>query len=73
MENLKKRIKVRPFEGNRIRRLVAPPAFISCKIFSIDLAAIHRVKTKITHNIPIYIGICVLDLSKLQLHDFWCN
>ena len=66
-------VLVRPSEGDRIRRLIADPAFKSRKTFSKDLAAIHSVKTKIILNGPIYVGMCVLDLSKLFMHDFWYN
>ena len=56
---------VHPFHEDKIRRLVANPAFISRKIFSKDLAAIHSATTKTTLNRPIYVQMYVLNLSKL--------
>jgi hypothetical protein len=76
MENLRKRIRVdlvRGDELDKMRRLVADPAFISQKIFSDDLAAIHSVKSKLKLNRPIYVGQAVLDLSKYRMYDFWYN
>ena len=76
MENLRKRIRaelVRSCELDRMRRLVADPAYISRKMFSEDLVAIHIFKSKLIVNRPIYIGLSVLDLSKLLMYDFWYN
>ena len=70
MEDVEKRknvVLVRPSEGDRIRRLIANPAFISRKVFSKNLATIHSVKTKIILIRPMYVGMCVLDLSKLHM------
>jgi hypothetical protein len=76
MENLRKRINVdlvRGSETNRLRKLVANPGFISRRIFNEHLAAIHRTKAKLTLNRPIYVGMTVLDLSKLLMYDFYYN
>ena len=66
MEDVEKRknvVLVRPSKVDSIRRWVANSAFILRKIFSKDLAAIHSIKTKIKLNRPMYVGMCVLDLS----------
>ena len=77
MENLRKRIRVnllRPNgEGDKIRRLIADPAFQSRKLFDGNLVAIHSKKAKLKLNKPIYIGQAVLDLSKLLMYEFWYN
>jgi hypothetical protein len=76
MENLRKRIRVdlvRVSEADRIRKLVANPAYLSHKIFAGDLVAIHSTKSKLKLNRPIYIGQTILDLSKLHMYDFWYN
>ena len=76
MENLRKRVSFELVRGEEIDkqlRLVADPEYISHRIFNENLIGIQRVKTKLTLNRPIYVGICVLDLSKLHLFDFWYN
>jgi len=76
MENLRKRIRVdlvRVSENDRMRRLVADPAYLSHRIFDGDLVAIHSTKSRLTLNRPIYIGQPVLDNSKLLMYDFWYN
>jgi hypothetical protein len=76
MENLRRRIRVdlvRVSEGDRIRRLVANPAYLSHKIFAGDLVAIHSLKSRLKLNRPVYVGQAVLDLSKHLMYDFWYN
>ena len=73
MENLRKRIRVdlvRSSELDRMRRLVADPAYQSHKLFDGDLVAIHSAKCKLKLNRPIYVGLAVLDNSKHLMYDF---
>ena len=75
-ENLRKRIRVdlvRASENDRMRRLVADPAYLSHKIFNGDLVAIHSTKSKLKLSRPIYVGQPILDNSKLLMYDFWYN
>ena len=76
MENLRKRIRVdliRALENDRMRRLVADPAYLLHKIFNGNLVAIHSTKSKLKLNRLIYVGQPVLDNSKLLMYDFWYN
>jgi len=76
IKNLRKRIRVdlvRVSENDRMRRLVADPAYLSHRIFDGDLVAIHSTKSKLKLNQPIYIGQPVFDNSKLLMYDFWYN
>jgi hypothetical protein len=72
VENIRKRknIEVVSVE-KRAQNLYNKPTFIREKIFSNNLTAIHHRKTSITFNKPIYIGMCVLDLSKLLMYEFY--
>jgi hypothetical protein len=68
MENLRKRVDVklvRSFEEDWLRKLIAKPNYARCKIFDDDLAALHMHKTSLCLNRPIYVGMSILDLSKL--------
>ena len=74
MENLLKCVNIELVRGDEIDKqlhLVANPGYISHRIFNENLIGIDRVKTKLTLNRPIYVGLCVLDLSKLHMYDFW--
>ena len=41
------------------------------KIFDSDLVAIRKNKVILTLNKPAYVGICILDLSKVLMYEKW--
>ena len=43
---------------------------MSHKIFDHDLAAIHKSKVTLTINKPAYIGMCILEISKVLMYKF---
>ena len=43
---------------------------MSQQIFGNDLAVIRKSKLILTLNKPAYVGMCILDLSKVLMHDF---
>ena len=76
MENLRKRVNVklvRSEEEDKLRRLIASPAFARQKIFDNDLAALHMHKSRLVLNRPVYVGMSILDLSKHLMYDFYYN
>ena len=52
---------------------VSRATFVSRKIFSKNLVAIHKIKPVLLLNKPIYVGFSVLELSKLLMYDFHYN
>ena len=59
MENIRKRVDIKLVsDKKKARKLAAKPNFNHCNIFSKDLVGIHM------KNKPVYLGICILDLSK---------
>ena len=34
---------------------------------------VHKIKEMLTSNRPAYVGMCILDLSKILMHDFHNN
>ena len=46
------------------------PNFKHCTIFDENLVGIEMGKTKIEYNKPIYLGACILDLSKTLMYRF---
>ncbi|XP_074645871.1 uncharacterized protein LOC141902131 [Tubulanus polymorphus] len=76
MENLRRSVDVklvRSNEEDRLRKLIAKPNFARSKVFDDDLAAMHMYKTNLYLNRPVYVGMSVLDLSKLLMYDFYYN
>ena len=43
---------------------------MSHKIFDSDLVGIRKTKVTLTLNKPAYIGMCILDISKVLMHEF---
>ena len=54
-------------------KLVAKPSFKSFKMMSEGLIAVERNKVDLVLNRPIYIGMCVLDMSKEMMYHFYYN
>ena len=72
MENIRNRVNVKLVNTEeRLKKLVAKPNLKSPpKIFSENLASVHLKKTSLTMNKPVYLGMCILDLSKTIMYDF---
>ena len=57
----------------KAEKLIAKPNFDHCSIFSEELVAIHMKKTKLVFDKAVYLGMCILDLSKTLMYDFHYN
>ena len=74
MENIRNRVNVKLVNTEeKLRKLIAKPNFRSQKIFSENLVSVHMKKTSLTMNKPVYLGMCILDLSKTIMYDFHYN
>ena len=74
MENIRNRVNVKLVNTKeKLRKLVAKPNFKSCKILNENLVSVHMKKTRLTMNKPVYLGMCILDLSKTIMYDFHYN
>ena len=76
MENLRKRVDVklvRSHEEDKLRRLIASPAFARANSFDDDLAAIQVHKSNLILNRPVYVEKSILDLSKHLIYDLYYN
>ena len=71
MENIRNRVNVKLVNTQeRLKKLTAKPNFKSHKIFSENLVSVHMKKTSLTMNKPVYLGMCILDLSKTIMYNF---
>ena len=74
MENLSKRVDVRLVTNEKkLDKLTSKPTYVSSKIFNENLMAVHKVKEMLTLKRPAYVGMCILDLSKMLMYDFHYN
>ncbi|XP_070526950.1 uncharacterized protein [Cardiocondyla obscurior] len=74
MENVRNHVDVRlvtHWEGRfGAEALIAKPNFHSRSIFAENLVAIEMHKLAVKFNKPIYVGMCILDISKTCLYEF---
>ena len=71
MENIRNRVDVKLVNTKeKFKKLVAKPNFKSRKIFNENLISVHMKKTSLTMNKPVYLGMCILELSKILMFDF---
>ena len=57
--------------GKRRKRLVSEPNHHSCKKISDHLMAIEMKKPRVKMNKPLYLGMSILDISKMRMYKFW--
>ena len=73
-ENMRKRVDVklvRSHEDIKIKKLIAKPSFARQKIFDNELAGLHMYKDRLVLNRPIYVGMSILDISKILMYEFY--
>ena len=74
MENIRNRVNVKLVDtGEQFKKLSAKPNYNGRKIFNENLVSVHMKKTSLTMNKPVYLGMCILDLSKIIMFDFHYN
>ena len=74
IENIRNRVDVKLVNTEeKFKKLAAKPNYDGRKIFSKNLTSVHMKKTSLTMNKPVYLGMCILDLSKTLMYDFHYN
>ena len=72
MENVRNHRDIKLVTSDkRRRRLVSEPNYHSHKNFSDHLMAIEMNKTKVKMIKPLYLGMPILDISKMLMYEFW--
>ena len=74
MENIRKHrdIKIVTTDEKR-NKLVSEPNYHTMNYISEDLPIIEMNKTKVKMNKPMYLGLSILDISKILMYKFWCD
>ena len=72
MENIRKHRDIKLVTTDKKRnKLVAEPNYHTMNYISEDLSVIEMNKTKVKMNKPIYLGLSILEISKLLMYEFW--
>ena len=72
MENVRKHRDIKLVTTDEKRnKLVSEPNYQTIKQFSENLLAIEMKKTKVKMNKPVYLGMSILDISKMLMYEFW--
>lgn len=74
LQNIENYVDIRLISDKKAAiKLAAKPNYDKCTIFDENLVAIHMKRTELLYNKLIYLGMCILDLSKLLMYDFHYN
>ena len=74
MENVRNDRDIKLMTSEKRRKLlVSEPNYHSCKKFSDHLMAIEMKKTRVKINKSLYLGMSILDISKILMYEFWYN
>ena len=72
MENVRKHRDIKLVKTDKKRnKLVSEPNYHTMKLIDNNLAIIEMKKFKVKMNKPIYLGLSILDISKITMYEFW--
>ena len=72
MENVRKHRDIKLVKSDKKRnKLVSEPNVHTMKLIDNNLAIIEMRKVNVKMNKPIYLGLSILDISKITMYEFW--
>ena len=72
MENVRKHRDIKLVKTDYKRnKLVSEPNYHTMKLTSENLSIIEMKKVKVKMNKPIYLGLSILEISKIIIYEFW--
>ena len=72
MENVRKHRDIKLVKtDHRRNKLVSEPNYQTMKLIEENLSIIEMKKGKGKMNKPIYLGLCILEISKIIMYEFW--
>ena len=72
MENVRKHRDIKLVKMDKKRnKLVSEPNFHTMKLTDNNFAIIEMRKVKVKMNKPTYLGLSILDISKITMYEFW--
>ena len=72
MENVRRHRGIKLVKtDHRRNKLVSEPNYHTMKLIEENLSIIEMKKVKVKMNKPIYLGLCILEISKIIMYEFW--
>ena len=72
MENIRKHRDIKLVTTDKKRsKLVSEPNYHTINLISVDLSVIEMKTTEVKMNKPIYLGLSILEISKILMYEFW--
>ena len=72
IENVRKNRDIRLVTTDKKRsKLVSEPNYHTMNLISENLSIIEMKKIKVKMNKPIYLGLSILEISKIPMYEFW--
>ena len=72
MENIRKHRDIKLVTTDKKRsKLISEPNYHTINLISEDLSIIEMKKTKVKMTKPIYLGLSILEISKILMYEFW--
>ena len=72
MDNIRKHRDIKLVGTVKKRsKLVSEPNYHTINLISEDMSIIEMKKTKVKMNKPIYLGLSILEISKILMYEFW--
>ena len=72
IENVRKHRDIKLVTADKkSSKLVSEPNYHTMNYISEDLSIIEMKRTKVKTNKPIHLGLSILDISKILMHEFW--
>ena len=72
MENIRKHREIKLVTTDKKRsKLVSEPNYHTINLISEDSSIIEMKKSKVKMNKPIYLGLSILEISKILMYEFW--
>ena len=74
MENVRKHRNIKLVNTDHKRnKLVSEPNYYTLKLISENLSIIEMKKVKVKMKKPIYLGLSILEISKIIMYEFWSD
>ena len=71
MENVRNHRDIKLITINGKNCLVSEPSYHITKWLSKNVVAIEMMKIKVKMNKPVYLGLSMLEISKILMYEFW--